>query len=88
MSGVGQLLDDAEGVLTSVRLEIVRWPLGQRAGELCCFTRHASLAQSTVPEHPRVFKEGPIRQGGRGSRSGHCIDKEALVWRKQAIVAL
>jgi ArsR family transcriptional regulator len=72
-----------------VRLEIVQ--LLSDSGEGCCldFTRHAGLAQSTVSEHLRVLKEaGLIKQCGPGLRSGYCIDKEALVWLKQAVVAL
>jgi len=72
-----------------VRLEIVQ--ILSDSGEANCvdFTRHAGLAQSTVSEHLRVLKEaGLIRQCGPGARSGFCIQKEALVWLKQAIVAL
>ena len=50
---------------------------------------HAGLAQSTVSEHLRVLKEaGLIKQCGPGPRSGYCIQKDALVWLKQAMVAL
>ena len=72
-----------------VRLEIVQ--LLSDTGEANCvdFTRHAGLAQSTVSEHLRVLKEvGLIKQCGPGFRSGYCINKEALVWLKQTVVAL
>jgi ArsR family transcriptional regulator len=72
-----------------VRLEIVQI-LAER-GEASCidFTRHAGLAQSTVSQHLRVLREaGLIKQCGPGPRSGYCISKEALVWLKQAVVAL
>ena len=72
-----------------VRLDMVR--LLSDSGDACCvdFTRQAGLAQSTVSEHLRVLREaGLIRQCGPGPRSGYCINKEALVWLKQAMVAL
>ena len=72
-----------------VRLEIVQ--ILSDSGEANCvdFTRHAGLAQSTVSEHLRVLKDaGLIKQCGPGPRSGYCINKEALVWMKQEIVAL
>ena len=72
-----------------VRLEIVQ--VLSDSGEANCvdFTRHAGLAQSTVSEHLRVLKEaGLIKQCGPGPRSGYCVNKEALVWMKQAIVAI
>ena len=72
-----------------VRLEIVQ--VLSDSGEASCvdFTRHAGLAQSTVSEHLRVLREaGLIKQCGPGPRSGYCIDKDALVWMKQAVVAL
>jgi DNA-binding transcriptional ArsR family regulator len=72
-----------------VRLEIVQ--LLSDSGEANCvdFTRHAGLAQSTVSEHLRVLKDaGLIRQCGPGPRSGYCIDKEALAWLKQTVVAI
>jgi ArsR family transcriptional regulator len=72
-----------------VRLEIVQ--ILSDSGEANCvdFTRHAGLAQSTVSEHLRVLREaGLIKQCGPGPRSGYCINKEALVWLKQSIVAL
>jgi ArsR family transcriptional regulator len=72
-----------------VRLEIVR--ILSDSGEANCvdFTRHAGLAQSTVSEHLRVLREaGLIKQCGPGPRSGYCIEKDALVWLKQALVAL
>ena len=72
-----------------VRLEIVQ--ILSDSGDASCvdFTRHAGLAQSTVSEHLRVLKEaGLIKQCGPGPRSGYCIDKDALVWLKQQVVAL
>ena len=72
-----------------VRLEIVQTL--SDSGEANCvdFTRRADLAQSTISEHLRVLREaGLIKQCGPGPRSGYCIDKEALVWLKQAVVAL
>jgi ArsR family transcriptional regulator len=72
-----------------VRLDIVK-SLSE-SGEACCvdFTRHASLAQSTISEHLRVLREaGIIKPCGPNPRSGYCINKEALVWLKQAVVAL
>jgi ArsR family transcriptional regulator len=73
----------------SVRLEIVQ--VLADSGEANCvdLTRHAGLAQSTMSEHLRVLKEaGLIKQCGPGPRSGYCINKEALVWLKQAVVAI
>ena len=72
-----------------VRLDIIQ--ILSDSGEANCvdFTRHAGLAQSTVSEHLRVLKEaGLIKQCGPGLRSGYCIQKDALVWLKQAVVAL
>ena len=72
-----------------VRLEIVQ--ILSDSGEANCvdLTRHAGLAQSTVSEHLRVLREaGLIKQCGPGPRSGYCINKEALVWLKQTVVAL
>jgi ArsR family transcriptional regulator, arsenate/arsenite/antimonite-responsive transcriptional repressor len=72
-----------------VRLEIVQ--LLSDSGDANCvdLTRHAGLAQSTISEHLRVLKEaGLISQCGPGPRSGYCINKEALVWMKQAVVAI
>lgn len=71
------------------RIEIVR--MMAEAGDATCIdlTRHVSLAQSTVSEHLRVLKEaGLVRQCGPGIRSGYCVDRDALLWLKQAIVAL
>jgi DNA-binding transcriptional ArsR family regulator len=72
-----------------VRLEIVQ--VLSASGDANCvdFTRHAGLAQSTVSEHLKVLKDaGLIKQCGPGPRSGYCIDKDGLVWMKQALVAL
>jgi ArsR family transcriptional regulator len=73
-----------------VRLAIVR-ELSEGSDANCCvdFTRHASLAQSTVSQHLRVLKEaGLIKYCGDGPRSGWCIDRAAMVWLKQQVVAL
>jgi DNA-binding transcriptional ArsR family regulator len=72
-----------------VRLEIVQ--ILSDSGPATCvdFTNHAGLAQSTVSQHLSVLKEaGLIQQCSPGVRSGYCINKEALVWLKQALVAL
>jgi ArsR family transcriptional regulator len=72
-----------------VRLQIVQTL--SNIGDASCidFTREAALAQSTISEHLRVLKEvGLIKQCGPGPRSGYCIDKQALVWLKQVVVAL
>jgi ArsR family transcriptional regulator len=72
-----------------VRLEMVQ--ILSDSGEANCvdLTRHAGLAQSTVSEHLRVLREaGLIKQCGPGPRSGYCINKDALVWLKQTMVAL
>lgn len=72
-----------------VRLEMLQILSGSGEANCVDFTRHAGLAQSTVSEHLRVLKEaGLIKQCGPGPRSGYCINKEALVWMKQAVVAL
>ena len=73
-----------------VRLEILQ-TLSAGAADNCCvdFTRHASLAQSTVSQHLRVLKEaGLIQYCGPGPRSGWCVDRAALTWLKQQVVAL
>jgi DNA-binding transcriptional ArsR family regulator len=72
-----------------VRLEIVQ--ILSASGDANCvdFTRHAGLAQSTVSEHLKVLRDaGLIKQCGPGPRSGYCIDKDGLVWMKQALAAL
>jgi ArsR family transcriptional regulator len=72
-----------------VRLEIVQILSGSGEANCVDFTRHAGLAQSTVSEHLRVLRQaGLIKQCGPGPRSGYCIDKEAIVWMKQAVVAI
>jgi ArsR family transcriptional regulator len=71
------------------RVDIIR-TLAE-SGDASCIdlTRHVALAQSTVSEHLRVLKEaGLIQQCGPGTRSGYCLDRDALVWLKQAVVAL
>jgi ArsR family transcriptional regulator len=72
------------------RLEIIQ-TLSEGSDANCCvdFTRHSSLAQSTMSQHLRVLKEaGLIKYCGPGPRSGWCIDRQALVWLKQQVVAL
>lgn len=72
-----------------VRLEIFQTLTA--CGEANCidFTRHADLAQSTISEHLRVLKEsGLIQQCGPGTRSGYCINREAVTWMKQAVIGL
>jgi ArsR family transcriptional regulator len=72
-----------------VRIEMIRTMA--EAGDANCMdlTRHVALAQSTVSEHLRVLKEaGLIQQCGPGPRSGYCLNREALLWLKQSIVAL
>lgn len=71
------------------RLEILR--LLTDCGDLqCCdLTRDVALAQSTVSEHLRVLKEaGLIEPCAPGARSAYCLKKDALLWLKQAVVAL
>ena len=73
-----------------VRLEIIQ-SLSEGSDANCCidFTKHASLAQSTMSEHLRVLKDaGLIKWCGSGPRSGYCINRDALVWLKQQVVAL
>jgi ArsR family transcriptional regulator len=73
-----------------VRLEIIQ-TLSEGSDANCCvdFTKHASLAQSTMSEHLRVLKDaGLIMWCGSGPRSGYCINRAALVWLKQQVVAL
>jgi ArsR family transcriptional regulator len=73
-----------------VRLQIVQ-QLSEGSDANCCvdFTRHASLAQSTISQHLRVLKEaGLIKLCGDGPRSGWCIERSAMVWLKQQVVAL
>ncbi len=73
-----------------VRLEIIQ-TLSEGSDANCCvdFTKHASLAQSTVSQHLRVLKDaGLIEWCGPGPRSGYCINREAMVWLKQQMVAL
>ena len=72
-----------------VRLEILRTMAD--VGDQCCIdlTREVDLAQSTVSEHLRVLKEaGLIEQCGPGPRSGYCVRRDALLWFKQAVIAL
>jgi ArsR family transcriptional regulator len=72
-----------------VRLEIVK-TLADSGDQQCIdLTREVDLAQSTVSEHLRVLKEaGLIQQCGPGPRSAYCIRRDALLWLKQAVIAL
>lgn len=71
------------------RLEIVR-TLAHVGDQQCIdLTREVDLAQSTVSEHLRVLKEaGLIEQCAPGPRSAYCMRRDALIWLKQAMVAL
>jgi ArsR family transcriptional regulator, arsenate/arsenite/antimonite-responsive transcriptional repressor len=72
-----------------VRLEIVRSL--STAGEQQCIdlTHEVDLAQSTASEHLRVLKDaGLIEQCGPGPRAGYCLKRDALLWFKQAVIAL
>ena len=71
------------------RIEMVRQM--SELGDASCtsIARDVDLAQSTVSEHLRVLAEaGLIEQCGPGPRSGYCAKRDALIWLKQAIVAL
>jgi ArsR family transcriptional regulator len=72
-----------------VRLEMVR-AMAEAGSQQCIdLTREVDLAQSTVSEHLRVLKEaGLIEQCGPGPRSGYCLRREALLWLKQAVIAI
>lgn len=71
------------------RLEIVR-TLSDCGDRQCQdLTREIALAQSTVSEHLRVLKEaGLIEQCAPGARAAYCLKKDALLWLKQAVIAL
>lgn len=72
-----------------IRIEMIQ--ILAEAGDASCtdLTRQFSLAQSTISEHLRVLKEaGLIQACGPSPRSGYCLNREALVWLKQAVVAL
>ena len=71
------------------RVSIVNRIAGQGEVCTCQLTAPLGLSQPTVSHHLRVLKEaGLIKQCGPGPRSGYCINREALVWLKQAVVAL
>jgi arsenate reductase len=62
-----------------------------RDGEAGCLEimRGVPLAQSTVSEHLRVLKEaGLVHQRSPSGRSAYRIDRGALVWLKQSVIAL
>jgi ArsR family transcriptional regulator len=71
------------------RLEIIK-TLSEVEGCQCIdLTREVDLAQSTVSEHLRVLKEaGLVEQCGPGPRAAYCLRRDALLWLKQAVIAL
>jgi ArsR family transcriptional regulator len=84
-----RLLTMLKALSHPVRLEIVR-KLGDGGDQQCIdLTREVELAQSTVSEHLRVLKEaGLIEQCGPGPRAGYCLRRDALLWLKQAVIAI
>jgi ArsR family transcriptional regulator len=72
-----------------VRLEMVR-SLSDCGDRQCIdLTREVALAQSTVSEHLRVLKDaGIIEQCGPGARAAYCLKRDAVLWLKQAVIAL
>ena len=71
------------------RIEMLRCMAELGDASCTLLTRDVDLAQSTVSEHLRVLKEaGLIEQCGPNPRSGYCAKRDALIWLKQAIVAL
>jgi ArsR family transcriptional regulator len=71
------------------RLEIVRTLSGDGDRQCCDLTQEVALAQSTVSEHLRVLKDaGLIEQCAPGARAAYCIKRDALLWLKQAVIAL
>lgn len=72
-----------------VRLEMVRSITDCGDRQCIDLTRDVALAQSTVSEHLKVLKEaGLIEQCAPGARSAYCIKRDAMLWLKQAMVAL
>lgn len=72
-----------------VRLEMVRTIADCGDRQCIDLTRTVSLAQSTVSEHLRVLKEaGLIEHCGPGARTAYCLKRDAIIWLKQAVVAL
>jgi ArsR family transcriptional regulator len=72
-----------------VRLEMVR-TLAENGDRQCIdLTREVSLAQSTVSEHLKVLKDaGLIEQCRPGARAAYCLKRDAMLWLKQAVIAL
>jgi len=71
------------------RIEILRVLTTEGDAQCVDLTRHVSLAQSTVSEHLRMLKDaGLISQCGTSPRAGYCVNRGALVWLKQMVVAL
>ncbi|HXH21609.1 MAG TPA: metalloregulator ArsR/SmtB family transcription factor [Dehalococcoidia bacterium] len=71
------------------RLEIVRTLSDSGERQCCDLTQEVALAQSTVSEHLRVLKDaGLIEQCAPGARAAYCVKRDALLWLKQAVVAL
>ena len=72
-----------------VRIDILRTLASEGDAQCVDLTRNAALAQSTVSEHLRVLKDaGLIEQCGPSPRAGYCVNRDAMVWLKQMIVAL
>lgn len=71
------------------RIEILRVLATQGDAQCVDLTRRVSLAQSTVSEHLRMLKEaGLIAQCGDSPRAGYCVNRDALLWFKQCVIAL
>lgn len=71
------------------RIDILRMLATEGDAQCVDLTRHVLLAQSTVSEHLRVLKDaGLIDQCGPGPRAGYCVNRDALTWLKQMVVAL
>jgi DNA-binding transcriptional ArsR family regulator len=72
-----------------VRLEIMRQLTDCGDRQCTDLTREVALAQSTVSEHLRVLREaGLIEQCGPGARAAYCLKRDAILWLKQAVIAL
>jgi ArsR family transcriptional regulator len=72
-----------------VRLEMLRTLADSGDRQCIDLTREVALAQSTVSEHLKVLRDaGLIEQCGPGPRAGYCVNKEALLWLKQSVIAL
>ena len=72
-----------------VRLEIMRSLVDCGDRQCIDLTREVALAQSTVSEHLRVLKDaGLIEPCTPGARAAYCVKKDAILWLKQAVIAL